>query len=314
MIWPTKKLGQIINRFRKNRKLDVYCAVCNTARDGDSRFCKRCNRETGNLFKREQIENLKMHTSISAKQKRPGFGFVKKLFQGFKLSGDPRLADGVDVQMVADCEKNEWHHIVKDNKSGKIIHEEHELLAEHRSKMKNNWPTKKLEAISSAEVLKVFDEEHNQQDGSNGWARRALIEADKKFNGKWGRIELKRKQILQIILSHHQGEGGEIELVPKTGFTVEEAINKIKSISCYKIKNPKCWEKIEYLKTESFSPIFLSIGQIDWDDYKSISISNGEHFFHLDGLHRLISWGLDGRLDAWTYFRGSKIIAYIAGL
>lgn len=175
-----------------------------------------------------------------------------------------------------------------------------------------SWPTKKL--VSFEEVLFAFDKEHNQQNGSNSWARNALVEANKKFSGKWRKIKLKRKQILQIVLPHHLGEEGEIELVPKTGLNVKATINKLKSIPSYKIKNPKCWEKIEYLETKPFSPIFLSTLAIDWDDYKNITMPGAGNFFHLDGLHRLISWGLEGRFNSRRYLFSNKIIAYIAGL
>lgn len=175
-------------------------------------------------------------------------------------------------------------------------------------------PTKKLGEIPFEEVLRVFDEEHHQKDGTNSWARNALIEANKKFNGRWGQLKLKRKEILGIVLPHHLGEGGEIELVPISGLNVEAAISKIKSIPEYKIKNPQCWEKIKYLEIKPFNPIFLSVSAIDWDDYKNLIPTKNSHLFHLDGLHRLIAWGLAGRLSFWKYFLNKKIVAYVAGL
>jgi len=79
-------------------------------------------------------ENLKARESLKLKSKKPGFGLVVKMFQGYKASGDPKLPEGVDVRMVVDREKNEYHQIVKDNLTGLVLHEEHELLTEHKSK------------------------------------------------------------------------------------------------------------------------------------------------------------------------------------
>ena len=82
-------------------------------------------------------EKVKAQESLGIKQKRPGFGVVKEIFQGFKPSRDPKLSKGVDVQMIVDREKNEYHQIVKDKKTGNILHEEHEPLSEHRIEENN---------------------------------------------------------------------------------------------------------------------------------------------------------------------------------
>ena len=68
-------------------------------------------------------ENLKVRESLTLKSKKPGFGLVAKMFQGYKASGDSRLPEGVDVRMVVDREKNEYHQIVKNNLTGEILHE-----------------------------------------------------------------------------------------------------------------------------------------------------------------------------------------------
>ncbi len=57
------------------------------------------------------------------------------------MSKDSKLSEGVDIQMVIDREKKEYHQIVKDNLTGKIIHEEHEPLDQH--KLKNETTNKK---------------------------------------------------------------------------------------------------------------------------------------------------------------------------
>ena len=49
----------------------------------------------------------------------------------WKRSRDPKLPNGVWEDMVIDREKDEYHHITKDAKTGEITHEEHERLSEH---------------------------------------------------------------------------------------------------------------------------------------------------------------------------------------
>lgn len=80
------------------------------------------------------FEMVKAEISLYIRHKRPGCGLVKKIFQGHKPSGDPKLPRGVDMHMIADREKNEWHHLVRDKITGEIIHEEHEPLDRHHSK------------------------------------------------------------------------------------------------------------------------------------------------------------------------------------
>ncbi|XOB41826.1 MAG: hypothetical protein ACKKMS_00280 [Candidatus Nealsonbacteria bacterium] len=114
----------------------IFCVECGLEKE--SKFCRQCQKETPNLFKVCISDTVKVRDSIRIIQKRPGFkGFLKKVFSGFKPSTNPKLSEGVEVQMEIDREKNEYHHVVKDNKTGKILHEEHELLTNHKSKNKN---------------------------------------------------------------------------------------------------------------------------------------------------------------------------------
>lgn len=120
-------------KMQKSKLQDIFCAVCGSVKN--SRFCNRCQRETPNLFKVDISATIKPRGSIRIKQKRPGFkGFLRKIFSGFKPSRDPKLSEGVDMQMVIDREKKEYHQIVKDNLTGEIIHEEHEPLDQHKPK------------------------------------------------------------------------------------------------------------------------------------------------------------------------------------
>ena len=112
-----------------NKKL--FCANCKLEKE--DRFCNNCQQETPDLITLYIKTAAVAHESLNLKQKRPGFngGPIRRVFSGYKPSAD--YPKGVNVEQIADREKNEWHHIVKDNQTGEIIHEEHELLSEHKS-------------------------------------------------------------------------------------------------------------------------------------------------------------------------------------
>ena len=62
-------------------------------------------------------------------------GKVKSIIRsGWKKSGDPRIKDGVYEDRIIDRRKDEYHQIVKDVETGKILHEEHEPLSQHKQK------------------------------------------------------------------------------------------------------------------------------------------------------------------------------------
>lgn len=80
-------------------------------------------------------ENIKLREIVKIKRKKEGIGgFLVKTVQGYKPSKDPKLSEGVDVLMTVNREKNKYDHIIKDNKTGDILHEEHCLLTDHKVK------------------------------------------------------------------------------------------------------------------------------------------------------------------------------------
>lgn len=48
-------------------------------------------------------------------------------------SGDPRLTEGVYEERVIDKEKDEYHQVVRDARTGDITHEDHGPLREHKT-------------------------------------------------------------------------------------------------------------------------------------------------------------------------------------
>lgn len=80
-------------------------------------------------------ERFKIRESIELTKRPVGKRkFLMQMFHGYKASGSQHLPEGVEMLMIVDREKNEYHHVVKDNRTGETIHEEHESLNQHRSK------------------------------------------------------------------------------------------------------------------------------------------------------------------------------------
>ncbi len=87
-------------------------------------------------------KGISLHETIGIKELfkiksvREGFGMVRRIVQGWKPSGDPKLKNGVDVYMDVNREKNEYHQIMKEHQTDNVLHEEHEPLTEHRQNRK----------------------------------------------------------------------------------------------------------------------------------------------------------------------------------
>ncbi len=72
---------------------------------------------------------------LRAGLKRDGLKkFVKEILQGWFSSANPDLKNGVHMERVIDREKDEYHHVVTDAGTGEVIHDEHELLSQHKPK------------------------------------------------------------------------------------------------------------------------------------------------------------------------------------
>lgn len=114
------------------KKHKTYCQICE--KEKENKFCKNCDKKTPNLIRIDLTETIKMHDSLSLIHKRTGFKkFLRKVFSGWKPSGDPRLSEGVNIEMVVDRENNKYDQVVKDAKTDEVLHGEHELLTEHKN-------------------------------------------------------------------------------------------------------------------------------------------------------------------------------------
>jgi uncharacterized protein DUF6309 len=125
--------------------------------------------------------------------------------------------------------------------------------------------------------------------------------------GRWFRVRLSRVEVLEVVLPWHLSEGGEYELVPRSGLTVGQTVERLRSGWARIVKaNPVCTAKIEFLQQSPLTTVYLSTQPVSHADYADLRIRNG--LFHVDGLHRMLAWELGQRLP-----REERLHAFIAG-
>ncbi|MGW2869013.1 DUF6309 family protein [Kitasatospora sp. NPDC001119] len=153
-------------------------------------------------------------------------------------------------------------------------------------------------AVAYPEVHDAYLRDHPvdraHEANSNMYGEENLDRADR-IPGGWWRIRLSRTDVLGIVLPWHLSEGGELELVPRSGLTVGEAAERIRAGgAAWTAANPVCAAKLRLLRWAPLTPVFLSTAPVDHSDYGDLVLRSG--LIHLDGLHRMLAWELAGRL------------------
>lgn len=163
-----------------------------------------------------------------------------------------------------------------------------------------------------AQVSVYFLKTNSLQKGTNQFAYNNLLAANKKSYGVWEEVELTHKEILSIIIPQHW------HLVVSRyigipGNNLECLLQMFKSLDVVKQRYPSCYKSVAYWYKKPFSMIYLCKHPPDHDeDYRLIKKYKGQ-LIHLDGLHRLIGWGLAKKFDKKSYEQGEKLKALIAG-
>jgi hypothetical protein len=125
--------------------------------------------------------------------------------------------------------------------------------------------------------------------------------------GSWSKVRLDRSEVLAVTLPWHLSEGGSRELVPRSGLTVGQAAERIRSGGAEIIReNPVCSAKLDWLRSAPLTAVFVSTRPVPHSDYADLLVRDG--LVHLDGLHRMIAWELCGRL-----LGGARLEAFVAG-
>jgi len=108
------------------------CSTC--ASEKDSEYCQFCGKETPSNISINISEKIKLKGLFQIKFRELGKKVRSIIRSGWKQSGDPLLKEGVYEDRIIDRNKDEYHQVIKDVRTGKILHEEHEKLSEHKSK------------------------------------------------------------------------------------------------------------------------------------------------------------------------------------
>lgn len=169
-----------------------------------------------------------------------------------------------------------------------------------------------LEAVRFEAIMELFEKEHpfdpSDQANSNDEAEGHIRNAELEQRGRWHRVLLEGPEVRNVVLPWHLGEDGEVELIPRTGLTVAEAVDRLTSLnSSYARTNPLCASKLDRQGTADRLALFLTTRAVRGRDYESLAVREG--LIHLDGLHRMLAWSMAGHLEPGNWFE-----AYVAGL
>jgi len=115
------------------------CRECGTEFLSSDKQCPKCgsNKKAYEIKVTTGLEVKVVETR--AKQKRKGYKeFMLKMISRWKHSRDPTLkgnvGEEVTEEMVLDKEKNWKDHVVRDARTGEILHSEHEPLTQYNKK------------------------------------------------------------------------------------------------------------------------------------------------------------------------------------
>ncbi|MER7669921.1 DUF6309 family protein [Kitasatospora sp. NPDC096128] len=168
-----------------------------------------------------------------------------------------------------------------------------------------------VSAVAYSEVHRAYLRDHpverTHKANTNLYGEENLERADRGIPGGWWRIRLTRADVLGVVLPWHISEGGERELVPRTGLTVARAAERVRSGGAgWTAANPVCAAKLRLLRGAPFTALYLATAPVDHPDYAGLVVRRG--LIHVDGLHRMLAWELAGRLHELTSLEG-----YLAG-
>ncbi|MFE1170303.1 DUF6309 family protein [Nocardiopsis sp. NPDC058789] len=158
---------------------------------------------------------------------------------------------------------------------------------------------KLIGTVPFSRVLEVYRADHPvdrpHESNTNQDGEDVLHMADDLL-GVWHRVLLSRDEVLGVVLPWHLSEGGGRELVPRSGRTVGEAADLVRSGGAEMAEaNPVCSRKLDLFREAPLTPVYLSTVPVPHSDYADLRVRTG--LIHLDGLHRTVAWAVSGRLS-----------------
>lgn len=121
-----------------NNEVWATCGDCGAELNQSDKQCQKCG-STKKAYDKKAFVQIGLVPSGKSVHKRKG---VKRplreiIFNRWKRSGDPKLKNGVREDRTLDRENDKYHQVVRDAKTGKVTHKEHQRLSEHNKQGKN---------------------------------------------------------------------------------------------------------------------------------------------------------------------------------
>jgi len=111
----------------------IFCKNCGKELKPNQHCCPFCG--CNNVLFKEESLSTTVHTRVGCKvrHKRKGFGkFLAEVISGWFPSIDPKLPRGAEKLRIINKERNQYSEVIRDLRTGQIIHETHEPLSQHK--------------------------------------------------------------------------------------------------------------------------------------------------------------------------------------
>lgn len=157
----------------------------------------------------------------------------------------------------------------------------------------------KVSVVSFETVRSHFLRDNAATPERNGWPLGALEIANRQF-ATWTYVILMVAEVLTVLLPHHDHG---VNLVSITGSTVSDTVPAVSRLN----RTTECYARIQQFLGAQTQTVYLSADPINdpqYGDYHGLIARGCRGLTHLDGLHRLIAWGLENKRDVPAYVAG----------
>lgn len=111
-----------------------YCNKCGKRKFFFKSYCFFCFKKTNSNIHIFISDTIIVRDFIKMRHMRLGFKkFIAEILSGWFPSNDMKLKNGVNKIRIVDRGNDEYHEVVKDYKTGKMLRECHEPLSVHRN-------------------------------------------------------------------------------------------------------------------------------------------------------------------------------------
>jgi len=129
------KNWQSFGKCIKKQKSGRFCKECER-RMFFQNFCLWCMKKVNFDIRIFVSDTISIQDSTKLRKYKGGIKkFFVEIISGWFPTKGPlaeKLSNGVEKSRIIDREKDEYHEVVKEYKTGKVIHECHEPLSKHK--------------------------------------------------------------------------------------------------------------------------------------------------------------------------------------